>query len=174
MSLTPVIETARLILRGHTYADLDASAAMWADPGVARYIGGKPSTREESWARMLRFPGHWALRGYGYWLVEEKSSGLFVGEAGFGDFKRTMNPDFGGAPEQGWAFAPTAHGKGYATEAGLAGIDWARAHFGAIDVFCMIAPQNDASLRVADKLGYREYTRAERNGDLSILLRRRL
>ena len=170
----PTVETERLILRAHTLADLDSSLAMWADDNVARHIGTKTATREECWARMLRYAGHWALMGFGYWLVEEKASRRFVGEVGFGDFKREMDADFGGAPEQGWALAPWCHGKGYATEAGLATLAWAKAHFGAIDAVCMIAPENAPSLRVAERLGYTEYGRNQYKGGENILFRRRL
>lgn len=170
----PVVETERLILRGHTLADLDASLAMWADSDVARYISTKTATREECWSRMLRYAGHWALMGFGYWLAEEKASGRFVGEVGFGDFKRDMSPNFDGAPEHGWALAPWSHGKGYATEAGLATLAWARAHFGAIDAVCMIAPENAPSLKVAERLGYREYGRNQFKGGENILFRRSL
>ncbi len=174
MSNVPVLETERLILRGHTRADLDASAAMWADPDVSRHIGGKPSTREESWARMLRYPGHWAFMGFGYWVIEERASGAYLGETGFGDFKRVMTPSFDGSPEHGWALSIRAHGKGYATEAGRATLAWAAAHFGPVDAVCMISPANTASLRVAEKLGYSEFDRAEYKGGTSILLRRKL
>lgn len=174
MTSAPVIETERLILRGHALADLDASAAMWAEPEVARHISGKASTREESWGRMLRYPGHWALLGFGYWVIEEKASGRFVGETGFGDFKRVMTPSLEGAPEHGWALMPAVHGNGYANEAGHAALAWARSRFGSVDVVCMIAPGNAASLRVAAKLGYQEYDRAEYKGETSVLLRRKL
>lgn len=170
----PTVETERLILRAHTLGDLDASLAMWADADVARYISTKTATREECWARILRYAGHWALMGFGYWLVEEKASGRFVGEVGFGDFKRDMKPDFDGAPEHGWALAPWSHGKGYATEAGLATLAWAKAHFGAIDAVCMIAPENEPSLQVAERLGYRAYGRTLFKGGDNILFRRPL
>src|SRR5690606_7603589 len=104
MSLVPVLETERLRLRGHAMPDFESVAAMWGDPEVVRFISGKPSTREESWARMLRYPGHWSLLGYGFWLIEEKESGRFVGEGGFADFMRAIEPPFD-APEQGWALA---------------------------------------------------------------------
>ena len=45
------LETEHLTLRGHEVADLDASAAMWADAAVVRHIGGRPVTREASAAR---------------------------------------------------------------------------------------------------------------------------
>ena len=71
---TPVIETKRLRLRGHRAADLPACAAMWAKEGVTRFIGGKPLTEEETWLRILRYAGHWALLGFGYWVVEEEDN----------------------------------------------------------------------------------------------------
>jgi RimJ/RimL family protein N-acetyltransferase len=76
----PVIETERLRLRGHRLEDFAEIAAMWADPVVTRYIGGKPLTEEDVWARLLRYVGHWAWMGFGYWVVEGKGSGDFAGE----------------------------------------------------------------------------------------------
>jgi RimJ/RimL family protein N-acetyltransferase len=170
--LIPVIETERLRLRGHTLADLDATAAMWADPDVVRYLGGKPSTREESWARMQRYPGLWALTGYGYWLIEEKQTGRFVGEGGFADFKRETSPRIE-EPEQGWALAKWAHGRGYASEAVAAQIAWAEDHFGAGATFvCMINPENAASIRLAEKHGYREFARSTYRDAPTVLFRR--
>src|SRR4029077_6257721 len=63
----PVIETERLKMRGHRLADLNDCAAMWADPIVTRHIGGRPFSEEETWARFLRYAGHWSLMGFGYW-----------------------------------------------------------------------------------------------------------
>ena len=54
---------------------------MGGDEAVVRYIGGTPSTPTEAWARMLRFPGLWALLGYGYWTVEDRETGAFAGQA---------------------------------------------------------------------------------------------
>jgi RimJ/RimL family protein N-acetyltransferase len=79
----PIIETERLKLRGHTIEDASNVVALWSDPEVTRYIGGKPHTAEECWARLLRYVGHWSLLGFGYWVVEEKAAGEFVGEVGF-------------------------------------------------------------------------------------------
>jgi RimJ/RimL family protein N-acetyltransferase len=75
MSTRPtLLTTDRLIMRPHTRDDFLESYAMWSDPEVIRYIGGKPFTREEVWARLLRYAGHWAMLGYGYWVVREKDS----------------------------------------------------------------------------------------------------
>lgn len=169
--MVPVIETERLRLRGHELSDFDACAAMWADPDVVRFISGKPSTREESWGRLLRYPGHWALLDYGFWLIEEKASGAFVGEGGFMSFQRDIDPPFE-APEQGWALAPAMHGKGYAFEAVSAMLGWGERHFGRRDFVCMISPANEPSLKLAARLGYREYERTTYKGEATVLLRR--
>lgn len=170
--MVPVLETERLRLRGHRLEDFANSAAMWGDETVTRFIGGKPSTREESWRRFVSFPGHWALLGHGYWLIEEKATGAYVGDGGFGSFKRDLGAHAFDAPEQGWALSPAHQGKGYATEAAQAQIAWAEKHFGRTDFICLIAPQNTPSLRVAEKLGYRAFARADYKGEPSVLLRR--
>jgi RimJ/RimL family protein N-acetyltransferase len=73
----PVIETERLRLRGHHADDLRCCIAIWAEGAVPRFIGGKPLTEAETWLRMLRHVGHWELLGFGYWAVEERSTGSF-------------------------------------------------------------------------------------------------
>lgn len=170
--MVPVLETERLRLRGHEVRDFENSALMWGDENVTRYIGGKPSPRDECWRRFISFPGHWVLMGYGYWLIEEKVTGAYVGDGGFGNFKRGFPAPFEGTPEQGWALMPTMHGKGYATEAVRAMLSWAEKHFGRTDFVCMIAPKNTPSHRVAAKAGYVEYDRADYKGSPSVLLQR--
>ena len=154
----PILETDRLKLRAHHLEDFVHCAAMWADPEVTRYIGGKPFTEEESWARLLRYAGHWSLLGFGYWVVEEKSTGNFIGEVGFANYKRDL-PALKGLPEIGWAFTTQARGKGYATEAVRAAIAWGDAHFLSPRTACIIHPENVASIRVAEKCTYREFQR---------------
>ena len=165
----PILTTERLTLRGHCLADFPACAALWADPEVTRYIGGRPSTEEEVWARFLRYVGHWTLLGFGFWVVEEKSTGRLLGEVGFADFKRAITPSFGDAPEAGWVLAPGAHGKGFATEAIRAALAWATSHFGGGRSVCMIDPGNQVSLRVAAKCGFKEFARTLYKGDEVIL-----
>jgi RimJ/RimL family protein N-acetyltransferase len=168
----PVLETERLILRGHGIDDLEASFAMWSHPVVVEHITGKPSTREESWSRILRYAGHWRLLGFGYWAVEEKSSGRFVGDVGFADFKRDIEPSLEGTPEIGWALDPAVHGKGYATEAVGAALSWSEQHLSALAAACIVSPQNLASLRVAQKCGFREFARATYKDHEVVMLRR--
>lgn len=168
----PVIETERLILRAHRPEDFESSAAMWADAGVTRYIGGRPFSKEEVWTRLLRYAGHWAWLGFGYWVMEEKATGGFAGELGFADYKRDIQPPLDGIPEAGWVLAPAAHGKGFATEAVRAVLRWGDRRFGSARTVCLIHPENLASVRVAEKCGYREFRRAAYHGHETLLFER--
>jgi RimJ/RimL family protein N-acetyltransferase len=165
----PVLETERLKLRGHTVDDFMACAAMWADPVVTRHIGGRPLAEDEAWTRLLRYVGHWVLLGFGYWVVEEKSTGGFIGEIGFADFKRNVEPSIKDKPEIGWAFITRSHGKGYATEAVRAAVRWGEGHFASAQTACIIHPENLASIRVADKCGYRKLQDTTYQGQPTII-----
>lgn len=168
----PVIETERLRLRGHSVADFAGFANLCGDAEVARFIGGQPIAPEEAWAKLLRSAGLWPLLGFGYWVIEERATGRFAGTVGFGDFKRALEPSFDGLPEIGWVLGPTAQGKGYATEAAQAALAWGDTHFQADRTVCLIAPENLPSLRVAAKLGYREYARTAYKEKPVVLLSR--
>ncbi|SCB60090.1 Protein N-acetyltransferase, RimJ/RimL family [Rhizobium aethiopicum] len=162
----PTLQTERLTLRPHRLDDFEAHAALWADEKVVRFITGAPSTREQSWSRMLRIAGMWHHMGFGFLAIVEKESGRFIGEAGFLEARRDMEPSIEGTLEVGWALMPAAHGRGYATEALTALIDWAEAHFPGKPMSCIISPENLASLKVAAKLGFCETVRAQYNGEV--------
>ena len=165
----PVLHTPRLVLCGHRVTDLDDSFAMWSSPEVMR-INGRPLSREEVWARLLRYIGHWAVHDYGLWQIRERATDRFAGEVGFADFRRDLAFSFDGAPEAAWVLAPWAHGQGYATEAMTAVLAWtAPTHPRTV---CIIAPDNAASLRVAARLGYREIGRADFKGSPIIVFER--
>jgi RimJ/RimL family protein N-acetyltransferase len=170
--MVPVIDTERLILRAHRPEDFEACAAMWALPEVVRYIGGKPFSVEEVWSRVLRYAGHWQWMGFGFWAVEEKSTGAFAGDLGFAEFKREIEPSILSIPEVGWVLAPHAQGKGYATEALRAVVAWGDRHFDRARTVCLIHPENHPSLRVAQKCGYKEFHRTTYKGQPTILLER--
>jgi RimJ/RimL family protein N-acetyltransferase len=172
LTTAPVLTTARLTLRGHTLDDFDDCATMWADPLVTKHIGGKPFTREDVWARVLRYIGHWNALGYGYWCIRETATGRFLGEGGFADFHRDIEPSFGHTPESGWALAAFAHGQGYASEFLAAITEWSDAHFADRRTVCMISPENAASIRVAQKCGYRQFASTDYKNLPSLLFER--
>jgi RimJ/RimL family protein N-acetyltransferase len=130
--------------------------------------------RADAWPRFLQHPGHWALMGYGFWAVEEKSTGIMVGEAGFIDLKRDYDPRVNGVPEIGWVLAPAAQGRGYATEAAQACLAWGTLHFGPIRVIAAVNVENRASIRVAEKCGFKECLRREFRGRSAVFLERTL
>lgn len=168
----PIIETPRLRLRPHRLDDLDARSAMTADLHVMRYFSAT-QTREENWARLLRYAGHWALLGWGVLAVEEKATGRWVGEVGLGDFHRGLGADFDGAPEAAWILDGWAEGQGFATESMRAAIEWHERRHGRARQVCIIAPANTPSRRVAAKLGFTPF--AERlYHDRPVILHERL
>ena len=148
MTLTlniPILETDRLILREHRESDFEAEAEFFAS-NASIYVGG-PKEPHDTWRLLAAMVGHWVFRGYGFWALEEKDTGAYVGRTGL------WFPHGWKEREIGWTLMPAARGKGYATEAAIA----ARAH--AYDVLgwdtaiSQIAPANDASKSVARRLG---------------------
>lgn len=173
----PVIETERLRLRAHRREDFADCAAMWADPLVTRYLGGKPLSEEDTWMRMLRCVGHWAWLGFGYWVMEEKATRKFAGEMGFSDWKREIEPSLRGVPELGWVLAAHVHGKGFATEAVRAAIAWGDANTSTDQpalgkTVCIIHPDHARSIRVAEKCGFKEMLRTNYKAEPTILFAR--
>ena len=152
-----MIETENLHLRRPEIDDLDAIHAMRSDLAVVRFLGGRALSREEAWHRLTRLVGQWTLRGYGMFAVVEKRTGALVGEVGLFDGCRGLSPDFDNAPEAGWILASAAHGKGYAGEAATAAHRWFAVTHGERRSVCIIAPENLASFRVAQKLGYKSF-----------------
>lgn len=172
-SRAPAVDTPRLRLRAHRPDDLDPSLAIWSDAGVTRYIGGRSFTREEVWARLLRYSGMWAFMGYGSWAIEEKSSGRMIGDVGFMEARRAISPSFEGEPEIGWALSPDVHGRGYATEAVNAALAWADARIAAPTLVCIVSPENGPSLRIAEKTGFRQRLRTTYHFSPIIVFERR-
>lgn len=170
--IVPVLETQRLRLRGHRIEDYGASAAMWADERVVRYISGKPSTAAQSWSRILQYIGHWHALSFGYWVVEDRETGAFLGEVGLANFKRQITPSIGDIPEIGWVLVPDAHGRGLATEAVSEVLKWADHHFEQGKTVCIFDPQHIASIRVAEKNGYVWMADADYMGSEAVIMQR--
>jgi len=144
------LHTERLTLRMFREDDFEAFAAICADAEVMRFLGeGKPMTRPEAWRHMAFLVGHWHLRGYGHWAVEEKATGRLVGRIGF------LNPEGWPAFEIGWTLARESWGRGYATEGARRALEYAFTELERDHVISLIAPENQASIKVAERLGER-------------------
>jgi RimJ/RimL family protein N-acetyltransferase len=168
----PILETERLRLRAHQAADLAPLLAMWQQPQFYQYITGQPAAEDEVWPRLLRDTGLWAVCGFGYWAIEEKATGTYVGTVGFADFRRAIAAELGQCPEVGWSLAPRAQGQGYATEALAAALTWGDAHLPQPRTVCLIHVDNQPSLRLAARLGYQEFGRTVFKTQPVVLLER--
>ena len=168
----PHVETDRLILRTFHPDDLPSFSELLADPASFLFPQRAPMSATEAWNRLLRHFGHWAAMGHGLFAVEEKASGRLVGEVGLGDFRRSLGPAFDDFPEATWTIAGWSRGRGYATEAAAAAQDWADRNLGARRTVCLIHTGNQASLRVAARLGYSAFAEREYRGYPALLLGR--
>jgi RimJ/RimL family protein N-acetyltransferase len=142
----PVLETERLRLRAWREEDLEPYARFCANEATARFVGG-PCSRGDAWRRIAMLVGHWAIRGYGNWALEDKTSRQFVGYSGL------WNPEGWPEPEISWGLVQDFHGRGYATEAARRARDFAYRELGWSTAVSYIAPENTASIRVAKRLG---------------------
>jgi RimJ/RimL family protein N-acetyltransferase len=151
----PTITTERLIIAPMALEHFEAHQAAWANPEMTRFVGGEPRSRNISWGKFLQGAGLWSIVGYGYWTFLDRATGAYAGNGGLAQFERGI-PELEGYPEAGWAFAPEAWGKGYATEAMTAILGWAdRQKLG--EIRCIIDPGNAASHNVAAKLGFEKF-----------------
>jgi RimJ/RimL family protein N-acetyltransferase len=150
----PELETGRLMLRAHRVEDFDALHAMWIDPLVYKYIVREPPSRESNWSRLIRYAGHWSMLDYGFWVVIERATGALIGELGCADFHRDIEPPLDDRIEMGWVFASSYHGKGFASEALTAVIEWGDRNLKNRRMACIVDPKNLASVRIADKFGF--------------------
>lgn len=148
MTLDIRIETERLILRVPRIEDFERYAELLGDEEAARYIGGH-LPRAAAWRRFLQMPGAWVVQGFAMFSVEEKRTGRWLGQTG------PWKPDGWPGNEVGWSFHPDAWGRGYATEAATAAMDWAFDTLGWDAVIHCIDPANVPSQKLAQRLGSR-------------------
>jgi RimJ/RimL family protein N-acetyltransferase len=141
------LETDRLIMRMWREDDFEPYLELCSDPEVMRFLGGKTLDRLETWRHIAFMVGHWQLRGYGPWVVEEKATGDFVGRVGF------LNPVGWPAFELGWTLGRRFWGRGYASEAARRALSYAFDELDKDHVISLIDPQNTNSIKVAERLG---------------------
>ena len=160
----PELETERLRLRQFRESDLDAYAAMVGDAEIMRYIGtGAVMDRTDAWRSIAGMLGHWQLRGYGMWALELKSSGEFVGRAGF------MNPEGWPGFEIGWTLAREHWGHGYAIESARRALAYGFDDLGRDRVISLIRPANERSIRVAEAIGEKRAGEVVLNGAVALV-----
>lgn len=143
----PVIETDRLRLRAPSETDLEAEAAFFATERSA-FVGG-PLMRDEVWRAIASLLGHWVIRGYGFWAVDETATGTYCGRVGL------WNPEAWPEPEIGWTLMEAAEGRGIALEAALAARDYAYTTLGWTTAVSSIDPKNTRSAALAERMGAR-------------------
>ena len=146
MQAIPRLETDRLVLRGWTEADFAPLSEFYSDEECARFVGGV-SQPWEVWRRMASFIGHWHLRGFGKFALEDKASGHFAGYCG------PWFPEGWPEPEIGWALMPEFQGKGLMIEAANRCLSYVYDELGWSTAISLIDPDNAASRRVAERLG---------------------
>lgn len=115
--MIPTIETERLILRAPRPEDFATYRAFFADAEASAAYGG-PLSMGQAWRVLAMDFGHWALRGYGRWAIESRDSGEMVGSCGL------WWPEGLQRSELTWWLLPEGRGKGYATEASVAAIEY--------------------------------------------------
>ena len=145
--MIPRLQTDRLILRAFRQEDFEAWAAIMGDGDVMTFLGGKPMARGDAWRSMAMTLGHWALRGYGMWVVERKADGAVMGRVGM------LNPEGWPGLEVGWTLGKPYWGQGYATEAAAASMRYAFLTQSVDRIISCIDPGNKASQAVALRLG---------------------
>jgi len=141
----PRLETERLILRAPCEADVAAEAEFFASD-ASKFVGG-PKRHDETWRAIAMLLGHWAMRGYGFWGVEEKDTGAYVGHVGL------WFPHSWPEPEIGWTLMEHAEGKGLAYEATLAVRRYAYETLGWTTAISLIKADNARSVALAERLG---------------------
>jgi RimJ/RimL family protein N-acetyltransferase len=143
-----IIETERLILREiDPERDFEAWAKAMANENTVRYLGTAPMDRARSWRSMATVIGHWAIRGYGFFSLQHKETGQWVGRVG------PWYPEGWPAPEIGWTISPDHLRQGYASEAAKASIDYVYSQLGWASVIHVILEGNESSIGVAEKIG---------------------
>ena len=144
----------RLIVREPCADDLGAYRALFFDKGVAKWLRPGPQppfTEGEVFAKLSEDRWHWDQHGFGPWALIERESGELAGRGGL----KYQTVDGKQEVELGWAVRSDRWGRGYATEAARAAIDWAR-ELGLSELVALIMEDNTASRRVAEKLSMKE------------------
>jgi len=158
----PTLTADRFVLRAFRESDVPALTALHSDPEVMRYLraDGAPETRpRQAWDYLAIMMGHWTLKGYGKWAMADRATDELIGRVGY------FHPPYEWPGlELGWTIARRLWGKGYATEAAQLALDWGFENLDVDEIISAIIPGNDASVRVAERIGERYARDAEMHG----------
>ena len=150
----PVLTTERLELWHPAKEDLAELYAMNTHPETRRYFG-EAEPLHAQFQRLARNAGSWFLYGYGAFTVRLKGAREIVGNCGIFHSFRGLGEDFDDKPEFGWIIRHDLTGQGLATESAQAALAWFEREHGRREIVCMIAPENEPSLRLAGRFGFR-------------------
>jgi RimJ/RimL family protein N-acetyltransferase len=153
-----ILTTARLRLEPFADKHLADMNAMNCHPEVMRYLSGKPETLDETRAIIERVKARWLEVGYSWWSFIARETGQFVGAGCLQNLRReaTPLPDPDGPLEIGWRLRRDAQGRGFATEAATAIVDFAFDVRAAQELLAVCHPENTASAGVMARLGMQD------------------
>jgi RimJ/RimL family protein N-acetyltransferase len=145
------LRTSRLLLRPWRDEDIAAFVEMSADPVVMEYLLplSERGLSAEAWAARKR--AHWDEHGFGQWVVEIPGEAGFIGVVGLETV--SYEAHFTPAVEVAWRLARTYWGRGYATEAARAALDYGFEQLGLTEIVALTVPANQRSRRVMERLG---------------------
>lgn len=146
------IGTERLVLRDWLPGDQEPFHRLNSDPQVMEFLP-KPLTREESDAMISRLSLHIAEHGFGFWAVERRSDRAFLGFTGL--LRPSFEAPFTPCVEIGWRFAREAWGRGYASEAARASLEFGFTKLGLGEIVSFTVPGNTRSMAVMERIGMR-------------------
>jgi RimJ/RimL family protein N-acetyltransferase len=154
------LETERLLLRIPDERDVDGYLAVYSDPEVMRFLKTGMMTRADAVAGVERMRRHWERHGVGLFSAVRKEDERLLGRVGFllwdpVTWVHAMREDLDGdlELEVGWTLGSEHWSRGYATEGAIACRDWALGELGWTRIVSLIAHDNTASIRVAEKIG---------------------
>lgn len=167
----PLLTTDRLELWLPKVGDTPQVHAIVNEPETARHLG-PPQDYAEAFSRGLRAAGSWLLYGYGMFMLRKAGEEEIIGLAGIFHTYRGLGEGMDDQPEAGWIVGAGHVGRGYAREAMVAALEWFDRTHGPKRVVAMIEVGNDASFALAERLGFAEFRRAEKDGCELVLLER--
>jgi len=141
------VETERLVLRQFKESDCKSLHNYYSSTIATKYTVARQFTEAETWRSMSAMIGHWHLRGYGPYAIEEKETGTVLGISGF------WYPIEWPSPEIKWALAPEYWGKGFASEAARAVQIVGAQYIPQISLISLIHADNDSSINLALAVG---------------------